>query len=82
MKAREIMTVAVTTVRPSTLVGVAAALLTEQRIASLPVVDDEDRLVGIVSEMDLIGDRMPDDDRSGSPGRGGPSPIRPARSVT
>jgi CBS domain-containing protein len=72
MKAREIMTVAVTTVRPNTLVGVAAELLTDQGIASLPVLDDEGRLVGIVSEMDLLGDRLPGDAhgeaRPGPPG--------------
>ena len=80
MKAREIMTVAVTTVRPDTLVGIAAALLTEQGIASLPVVDDDGRVVGIVSEMDLIDDRLPDDDRFGSP-RPGPGQAAPAREV-
>jgi CBS domain-containing protein len=63
MKAREIMTVAVVTVRPDTPIRVAAALLTDRGIASLPVVDDDGRLVGIVSEMDLIGDRLTVHDR-------------------
>ncbi len=64
MKAREIMTVAVATVRPHTSVHEAAALLTERRITSLPVLDDDGSVVGIVSELDLIRDRMPHDSRS------------------
>ena len=70
MKAREIMTVAVTTVRPDTPVRVAAALLADRGIASMPVVDDDERLVGIVSELDLIGDRLAAVDRLGPPGPG------------
>jgi CBS domain-containing protein len=42
----------------------AAQLLTERRVTSLPVLDQDDRVVGIVSEADLIRDRMPSDPRS------------------
>lgn len=80
MKAHEIMTVDVTTVRPDTPVRVAAALLTDRGIASMPVVDDGDRLVGIVSEMDLIGDRLAVDDRFGPP-RPGSAHADPALQV-
>lgn len=53
MKARDIMTSPVITVAPETTVKEVAALLYEQRIGALPVVQDG-RLVGIVSETDLL----------------------------
>lgn len=53
----EVMTTEVVTVRPSDPVDVAVALVLERRLTSLPVVDDGWRLVGIVSEADLLGDR-------------------------
>jgi len=64
MKAREIMTKPVITVHTGTPVKDAAALLARHGITSLPVLDDDDRVVGIVSEADLIRDRMPHDPRS------------------
>lgn len=64
VKAREIMTVPVVTVHLDSSVREAAALLTEHRITSLPVLGDDGRIAGIVSEADLIRDRMPHDVRS------------------
>jgi CBS domain-containing protein len=64
MKASEIMTRDVVTVHTATSVRQAATLLTERGITSLPVLDDDERVVGIVSEVDLIRDRMPHDPRS------------------
>jgi CBS domain-containing protein len=64
MKASEIMTRDVATVHTATSVRHAAELLTERGVTSLPVLDDDDRVVGIVSEVDLIRDRMPHDPRS------------------
>jgi CBS domain-containing protein len=64
MKASEIMTREVATVHTATSVRQAAELLTERGVTSLPVLDDDDRVVGIVSEVDLIRDRMPHDPRS------------------
>jgi len=61
MKASEIMTREVVTVHTATSVRHAATLLTERGITSLPVLDDDERVVGIVSEVDLIRDRMPHD---------------------
>jgi CBS domain-containing protein len=52
------------TVAPTTPVREAAALLAEHRITSMPVVDDEGRVIGIVSEVDVLRDRMPHDPRS------------------
>jgi CBS-domain-containing membrane protein len=54
---REVMTTEVVTVAPSDPVGVAVALVLERRFTALPVVDPDRRLVGIVSEADLLGDR-------------------------
>lgn len=64
MKASEIMTRAVATVHTGSSVRHAAELLTERGVTSLPVLDDDDRVVGIVSEVDLIRNRMPHDPRS------------------
>jgi CBS-domain-containing membrane protein len=64
MRARDIMTRSVISVRTDTPVQRAAALLTEAGITSLPVLDEDDRVVGILSEVDLIRDRMPHDPRS------------------
>jgi CBS-domain-containing membrane protein len=54
MKARDIMTRLVCTVEPATPVARVATLLLEHGISAVPVVDSERRVVGIVSEGDLI----------------------------
>lgn len=64
MRAEEIMTREVVTVGLSTTVRQAASLLVERQITSLPVLDEDARVVGIVSEVDLIRDRMPRDPRT------------------
>ena len=53
MQACDIMTRNVVTVGADTPVQSVAALLVEHRISGLPVVDAENRIVGIVSEGDL-----------------------------
>ncbi len=53
MRARDIMTSDLVTVAPSTPVTAIAQLLLEQKISAVPVVDDG-RLVGLVSEGDLL----------------------------
>jgi CBS domain-containing protein len=63
MRARDIMTSPVITVRPETTVRAAAAILAERGFTALPVVDDEDQLIGIVTEADLVRDRFPRDPR-------------------
>jgi CBS domain-containing protein len=55
MRASDVMTSDVVTVGPETSVGEVARLLVEHRISAVPVVDATGRLVGIVSEGDLIG---------------------------
>jgi CBS domain-containing protein len=63
MRAREIMTSPAVTVRADTHVKDAAALLASRGFSALPVVDDGEQLIGIVSEADLVRDRIPRDPR-------------------
>jgi len=58
------MTTPVVTVTPDTTVHDAAALLTEHGFTALPVTDDNDQLIGIVTEADLVRDRFPTDPRT------------------
>ncbi|MCS7234490.1 MAG: CBS domain-containing protein [Armatimonadota bacterium] len=54
LRARDVMTSPVVTVRPDTPVVEAARIMARRRISGLPVVDEEGRLVGIVTEADLL----------------------------
>ena len=54
MQARDVMTMNVITVAPDTDVRVIAKKLLENRISAVPVVDVAGRVVGVVSEGDLI----------------------------
>lgn len=54
MKARDVMISPAITVTPSASVRDVAKIFLEQRISAVPVVDDQGRLVGIVSEGDLM----------------------------
>lgn len=60
MKASEVMTVDVVTTSPCASLGSAADLMREHEITSLPVLDEEERIVGIVSESDLLRARIVD----------------------
>ncbi|MBU0504798.1 MAG: CBS domain-containing protein [bacterium] len=53
-EAKTIMTKVVVTVRPDTPAMEAVRLLVKNSISGLPVVDDDNKLVGIVSEKDLL----------------------------
>jgi|SRR5215207_5761372 len=55
---RDIMDSSPATVRPGTPVEEVVALLREHEVPGAPVVDDDGRCVGIVSEADLV---LPDD---------------------
>lgn len=55
MKAAEIMTREVLTVGLDTNVGEIAALLLDNAITGVPVLDEDGHVTGIVSESDLIG---------------------------
>jgi CBS domain-containing protein len=54
MQARDLMVSPVVTVQPSASVKEVAKLLLEQGISAVPVVDDQGKLVGVVSEGDLL----------------------------
>ena len=61
MRAKDIMSRPVHTVRADDTVERAAALLTEHDITAAPVIDGADELVGMVSEGDLLWHRVPSD---------------------
>jgi CBS domain-containing protein len=54
MKASEVMTRDVVTVKPSTPVKDIARLMSERHISGLPVVADDGHLIGVVSQSDLL----------------------------
>jgi CBS domain-containing protein len=83
MKASEIMSRNVVTVQTETPVREAVKLLTEHRVTSLPVLDAKGDIVGIVSELDLLRERMPHDPRAHlwSHDDGRPDPGRLVRDV-
>ncbi len=54
IKAKDIMTTVVITVSPDTTVEALGRLFIEKGISGVPVVDSEQRLVGVVTENDLI----------------------------
>jgi CBS domain-containing protein len=58
MRAEDIMSSPVITVRRDTPVKAAIGLVTSHGFTALPVVEDDDRLVGIVTEADLVRDRV------------------------
>ena len=53
-KVGDVMSVPPVTVRPDTELGEAARILTEKRIKRLPVVDLDNRLIGIISRADIV----------------------------
>ncbi len=54
MKVRDIMTKDVLSVKPDASVNEVAKLLGARDISGVPVVDDDGRVVGIITELDLI----------------------------
>jgi CBS domain-containing protein len=54
MQASDVMTRSVVTVRPETDLAEAVRLLAERDVSALPVIDGENNLVGMLSEVDLI----------------------------
>ncbi|MFR9802342.1 CBS domain-containing protein [Pseudonocardia sp. RS010] len=64
MLTRDVMTRDVVTVRRDTSVREAARVLTGHGFTALPVVDERDDLLGIVTEADLLAGRLRHDARS------------------
>ena len=54
MTAEDVMVHDVVTVEPQTSIADAVKLLAEHDISALPVVDPDNRLIGILSEADLF----------------------------
>ena len=54
MQAKDVMTTAVTTIEDDATVQEAAQLMLQRGVSALPVMDEKDRLVGIISEGDLV----------------------------
>ncbi|MBM3532233.1 MAG: CBS domain-containing protein [Alphaproteobacteria bacterium] len=54
MNAKDIMSLAVCTASPDTPINHIAMTFTDRQISAVPVVDDENRVLGIVSEGDLL----------------------------
>ncbi len=54
MRVKDVMTTRVVAVRKDASFKDIAALLTEYRVSAFPVVDDEGKVIGVVSEADLL----------------------------
>lgn len=54
MQAKDVMTTWAATIEPDATIQEAAKLMFQRGISALPVVDRKDRLVGIISEGDLV----------------------------
>ncbi|MET3806600.1 CBS domain-containing protein [Nakamurella sp. UYEF19] len=67
MKAREVMSHPVITIRADAGLGLAADMLTRHGFTGLPVTDDDDHLVGIVTEADLLRERLDSTSNPNSP---------------
>jgi CBS domain-containing protein len=59
MQVKEIMSRSVRTVTPDTKVMEVASIMCLYRFAGLPVVEDEDRLVGLIAEKDVLHSLFP-----------------------
>jgi CBS domain-containing protein len=60
----EVMTRDIIAVRPDTSLRTATELMLEHAISGMPVVDEEGRLVGMLSKTDLVRHRLADEDET------------------
>ena len=58
LKAKDIMTTNVITVKSDITVGELSNILLKNKISGVPVVNKEDKLIGIVTEADIIKDNV------------------------
>jgi CBS domain-containing protein len=65
MNVQDVMTSDVVTVRPDTSLKDVAAILTERRISGVPVVDEGGKVVGVVSEGDILFKERGPSERTG-----------------
>lgn len=77
LRVRDVMTTPVLTVHPEDGLATAAQLLDEHRVASLPVVDSEGHVLGMVTETDVVRDAVPRNPwvRELHPSADGPTPA-------
>lgn len=54
LKLKEIMTPDPVTIEPEATIGEAARLMLENKVSGLPVVDEEHKVVGIITESDIF----------------------------
>jgi CBS domain-containing protein len=54
MKVKDAMTATVKTVRPEASLKDAASILAEHRIGGLPVVDEQDHVLGVITDADIL----------------------------
>jgi len=73
---KDIMTAGVVTVRPGTAYREMAAMFRQHRVSGFPVVDDEGKVIGIVSETDLLAVAAADPDPGPHPAPRGWLPHR------
>ena len=79
MRVHEVMSSPAVTVWPHTPIGEIAALLVSRGFTAVPVIDAEGRLHGLVTEADLMGDRIaPDGTVDDGPGIHAPEPVASA----
>jgi CBS domain-containing protein len=67
MKVEQVMTRDVVKVRPETPLKEVAAALTERKISGVPVCDEAGRVVGVVSENDILFKELGPEERRGGP---------------
>lgn len=58
LKAKDIMTTNVITVKSDITVGELSNILLKNKVSGVPVVNKEDKLIGIVTEADIIKDNV------------------------
>lgn len=63
MKLRDVMSSPAVTIAADATVGEASNLLVRNVFTALPVVDDDGSLIGIITEVDVVGHRVPQDPR-------------------
>lgn len=66
MQAKDVMTTSLVTARPDTPIRDLAELMLQHRISGIPIVDDDQHILGIVSEGDLMRRPESDTDRRAS----------------
>ena len=54
MRVKDVMTTKIVRLSPDNSVRQAARIMFDSHVSGLPVVDDEGRLIGLISEGDLI----------------------------